>query len=576
MIHFILLICLFYNIFNYTQIPGVFNNKTLLTGYITPENNMLIFSTNISGQLGLYKYEMDSNSKLYTKQYKLELEPFPTNSSEPMEDFYLNFNYINYSAINITFFNEKYISSFIYNAGSIYYHISIEELGYNKLAIFYNPRNSSLYNSTINFANIDFKNKKLNFTKTYTIDGISNRANCYCVSTSNNNTVCGIIEYFSIGYLYNDILNYSLVLLKDESPIEKVFVYENIEKNEYFYNGVFKNNFYKLIPLDDDKIFYCSIYSSILRSGIMCGLAQVQNNSTTKILIKGQVIFNKMAAPNYLGRNIFSAIKINNSEIILVCAEFNKYDSRNISRIIISNNNSFIKEYKYLYYDNYATSNLHNYLQLLKNNDDDLIFLIIYKTTAKFRELSYSFCDNNTISLYNGEKTKLYFSITPAFFKGYDNYIVFLDYKKEINSLIYGKEGKLVKNGTIYNENNIYFNLSLKDFDDIKKYGQYNITFRNTLNEKESETCIMTLDFNPCEKGCDICTSSKCYDKNWNLIDRYYAKTKQFIIATSVMIFIIIFALIFSLTIAIYFALKKAQPSNRNNNNNDEDIVPLI
>ena len=423
MINLFLTLLLFANILCYTQIPGYFDNKHVLKGYISPENNMLIFSLNISGNVGLYKYEIDSNSILYRKGKKLELEPFPVNSSETIEDFYFHFNYINSTAINLIIFNEKYLSSYIYNAGSGYSRISIEEIGHNKLAIFYNSLNLAIKNNTIKIGSFDYKNQKFNFTKSYSIEEIKGRANCYCVKTNNNNIVCGIIEPGPLIMTYSSY-NYSLILLQEESTIKKLYVHANFgDKSEYIFNGQFKNNFFKLISLKNEKIIYCHYkfyLSSIFGDGIACGLAQVQNNSKIEILIKSQLIFNKMAEPNYLRRNIFSGIKINDEQVILCCVEFNKYDSRNITRLRISNNNTFIKEYKYLNYENYASKNLHNYIQLLKNNDNDIIFLIIYKDVGRFLELGYSFCENTSITLYNGEISKLRFYINPGYFKGYD------------------------------------------------------------------------------------------------------------------------------------------------------------
>ena len=336
MINLFLTLLLFANILCYTQIPGYFDNKHVLKGYISPENNMLIFSLNISGNVGLYKYEIDSNSILYRKGKKLELEPFPVNSSETIEDFYFHFNYINSTAINLIIFNEKYLSSYIYNAGSGYSRIPIEEIGHNKLAIFYNSLNLAIKNNTIKIGSFDYKNQKFNFTKSYSIEEIKGRANCYCVKTNNNNIVCGIIEPGPLIMTYSSY-NYSLILLQEESTIKKLYVHANFgDKSEYIFNGQFKNNFFKLISLKNEKIIYCHYkfyLSSIFGDGIACGLAQVQNNSKIEILIKSQLIFNKMAEPNYLRRNIFSGIKINDEQVILCCVEFNKYDSRNITRL---------------------------------------------------------------------------------------------------------------------------------------------------------------------------------------------------------------------------------------------------
>ena len=88
----------------YIEIPGVFDNKNLLTGYITPDNHLLIFSRNNSGNISLYKYEIDSDSILYTKYNKLELVPFPLNVSETITNIHFGFEYINSTIINFTVF----------------------------------------------------------------------------------------------------------------------------------------------------------------------------------------------------------------------------------------------------------------------------------------------------------------------------------------------------------------------------------------------------------------------------------------------------------------------------------------
>ena len=62
--------------------------------------------------------------------------------------------------------------------------------------------------------------------------------------------------------------------------------------------------FLKLIPLENEKIIYCNYY--LVAS---CGLAKVINNSNLTILIRRQDIFIKMAEPNNLRKNIFSAIQ---------------------------------------------------------------------------------------------------------------------------------------------------------------------------------------------------------------------------------------------------------------------------
>ena len=555
-----------------TQIPGVFDEQNVLTGYITPENNLLIFSRNNNGNMTLYKYETDSHSIAYKKNKKLELEPFPTNDSETITDFYFSFAHINSTCIEFTIFNEKYLSSYIYKGSSNYSFISMEEIGPNKLAIFHNSINASLNNNTISIASFDYKNKKLNFSKTYSID-IKRRANIYCISTNNNNIVCGIIEVYKENSVY---CNYSLILLQEETEIEKKNLYSSSDSIGNV-NGIFKNLFLKLIPLENEKIIYCS-YSLL----ISCGLAKVINNSNLTILIRRQNILIKMAEPNNLRKNIFSAIQFSNNEVLLSFIRIDKrYYYRLLIKIIVledkNNTDSIyindIQDYSYTI-DRY---NLHDYIQLLKNKDNNTIFIIIYDNKGEFYQLGYSSCINKEIFLYNGDKSLLQFNISPSLYKGYDNDIVFVNNKKEYNSLFYNNETQPLKTETIYNNmKNISFYLNLKDYDDIKKNGLYNIKFRNTLDPRESEECTLTLKFYKCDEECDICTSTECYDKYRNLIDLEELKTKKYVIRIAVIMLITIFALVILILLAFIRGLKRGHNANINNPNNEEDQIPLV
>ena len=572
MIYLFLQILSINTILCYTQIPGFFDEKNVLEGYITPEDNMLIFSYNISGNMELFKYEKDSNSNLYLNGYKLELEPFPENSSDLINDnYYIHIKQAASTTIEFSIFNEKYFSSYTYNESLDYYIVSMEKIGPNEFTIFYHSKNKALLNNTIRLASFNYKNKTFNFRKEYIINDITWRANCYCVKTNNNNIVCGLIEfsYEDDSYLYA----YNFFLIQEEKPIQKKIIYNYYsDMNDRFVNGLFKNHFIKFIPLENDKIIYCLYYRvlSQIREGVSCGLIQVNNNSKIEVIIRNTNIFNKIAQPNYLSRNLFSAIKFKNNEVILACVEFNKYDSRNITKLTITNNNTFITEYKDLYYTNYSTNNLHNYVQLLKNIDNDIIFLIIYKDIAEFNEFGYSYCNNQIDNLYNGYKRKLNFTFVPGLFKGHDNDIVFINNTNGLNSIVYGEKEEKVKYGTIYDANKIYFNISINDIDYINKIWQYNITFRNTINKKESETCIYTLNFTPCDKECDICGYEKdeCYDRNWNKVDRNKKSSK------STTILVIIVLSLFSIIIILLFLYRKKlnQNINRNSNLNNGNI----
>lgn len=580
----LIFILLLTNIFSFTTIPGFFDKMHVLSGHITPENHLLIFSSNNSNYTALYKYEMDTNSIKYTKGYKLELQPFPENTSETIDDFYININYINSTSIKIIVYNEKYLSTFIYKVDSRYYHISMEEIGPNELAIFYNSRNATLNNNTLRIAKLDIKNKKLNFTHSYSISGISEIANVNCVKTSNNNILCGLIEYGGEPIFYS-VFDYYLILLKDESDVDKIKISSNSGgKRELTMNGLYTYNFIRFVSLDDEKVVYCHykyFYSNIFGEGISCGLAQVKNDSKIEILIKSEFIFKQMAEPNYLASNIFSIIKYDNNQVILTCTEFNTYESKNITRLTIYNN-TFKRKYEFISHRQ-GRKNLHNYIQLLKNNDNDLIFLMIYDEIGEFDELSYGSCRDLHEYIYNGDTSRLLIYIYPGFFNEKDNHIVFISDEKEIlNSLVYGREEKIIKTGTIYNVNNISFHLNTTDYEETKRLGRYfNVSFRNTLSEKESETCILNITFKECDKECEICDYEKCYDRNWNIIDRGLNKTKKFAKTVSAIIFIFIFSMLISILIVFVIRLKNPENINHNNNNNanNENIqnnAPLV
>ena len=257
----------------------------------------------------LYKYEKDSNSNTYPKGYKLQLEPFPDNSSNVINDFYVHIKQSAPTTIEFSIFNEKYLSSYTYNESSDYYYIvSMEKIGPNQFAIFYNSKNTTLIDNTIRIASFNFKNETFNFIKSYTIDEINRRGNCYCVKTNNNNIVCGLIEieFIKTTYSFKDTINYNLILLQEGKPNQKINIL-NITSAIFdsYLNGLFRNHFIKFIPLQNEKIIYCFYDSLTIRGMIRCGLVQVITNSKLQILIGNTLIFNRMQQPNYLRRNLF-------------------------------------------------------------------------------------------------------------------------------------------------------------------------------------------------------------------------------------------------------------------------------
>ena len=426
MIYLFLTILALNNIYCYEVIQDIFDHENILEGYITPEDNILIFSYNMTEKWEIYKYEKDPNSNRYLKWSKLRLHNFPKNTSDIIKDFYSFIKQTGPSAFQYSIFNEKNMETVgEIEISNTFYVYSLDRIGDNLFVHFSNYKESN--NSISICSSFSVKERHLTCTYPYKIDNFNGRSNCYCVGTSNNNIVCGLIEEYAL----EDKINYNLILLQEKTPIEKLSIlkYTPREK-EYYLNGLFKHHFIKFIPLENDKIFYCIyVSSSKIYGSIFCGLLQVKNNSKIEILINNTEIFNKMVKPNYLRRNLFSGIKYNNNEVLLVCVESDgKKDIRSIAKLTISNNNTFIAEYKDLYFTYYTNESLHNYVQILKNKDNDIIFLIIYGNYGYIHEFGYSYCQNFTQNnLRNGVEAELSFQYDRGLFKGHDDDIVFIN-----------------------------------------------------------------------------------------------------------------------------------------------------
>ena len=182
-----ILLILFFNFIEGLIFPGTFNNVyNSLSSYITPGNDMVIYNPN---NITLLKYNLISKPPYYSAGWLIRTKEFPKNSSENISDIHFHFNYINASTINITYFNEKYISHYIYNANTpniTYKHISLEVKEKNKLILFLHPTNNT-YNSSINIVEFDFKSEeKLKIRKTYYFQSDKEILNCYCISVSAN------------------------------------------------------------------------------------------------------------------------------------------------------------------------------------------------------------------------------------------------------------------------------------------------------------------------------------------------------------------------------------------------------
>jgi len=256
-------------------------------------------------------------------------------------------------------------------------------------------------------------------------------------------------------------------------------------------------------------------------------LAQIQNNEiiiNSTIYISDPIDINLNG--NYIKKNSFDGVKINDKEIILSyyiheAKEIYKsglrrttyYDFFYYIKIIINEYHKLEKEAKFYNKTSSLKSDFHS-LYLLKNNHDNLVSITFSNDKAQFEVYGYSTCQKLKISLFIGEELKINFNLV-SLFKNDDIY--FLNKSNQtINSIIDKKSLKPIDFSVKYNKNYIKYNYSYEDYDYIKN-NDIKILFASSLNEKKSQKCELTLNFKRCRTGCELCTSKNdCFDKNWN------------------------------------------------------------
>ena len=159
---------------------------------------------------------------------KLNTSNFPSNTSDNIKDIYFNIYKITNSIINVTYFNDKYLTYFRFNPNINdnnikYYTYSLGYLEHTKLVLFLIPENNTIQNNTINIVKLNFTNEKKNIKiKTYNVSIYTSRVNC--IPINNDNIVCEFIEYRIYSEKYgNPIYNkqHYLVLLQNETDISK-------------------------------------------------------------------------------------------------------------------------------------------------------------------------------------------------------------------------------------------------------------------------------------------------------------------------------------------------------------------
>lgn len=493
MIKLVLEIILISSIFCNIQFNGNFTSYFLLNAYITPNNNLLLSNPY---HFRLFQANLNNNSMRYNTP--VEINPGKFNAkSNYSDEIYFDISYFNASLIQIFFFNEKNASYSHSNPRFNYSHFSIEEVGPNKLVFFFNSNNSEFhlvyFNATSGNDNI------VSHIEHYSLKKNNIRTNSYCTLTSSNMLVCGLITIRKDTVLpFKFITEYDIVLLRNYSVESKITVF-----SESFYNfkddfgkgdsnGVFNDSYFKMIPLNDDKVFYC--YNQKTKN--KCGLIQIVNDTIKCLTVEKNIL---EINSKYYYKNVFSALKYNDDQIILSSIEGNYL---NVAKVTIMKNNSFITNTFFKSFNDlglgYSGSSFY-YLKILKNKQDDLIAVLGSSSYVYIQELSISYCKDYTKTIFNGVKTSLKLENYPGIFK--KDSIVFFNNGKEINSLINSK-GTKIKEKEVYNSAEVFFLLDSKDFDEINKNKEYSLEFSNSLNASEAQRCKLTLTFHECHSDC--------------------------------------------------------------------------
>lgn len=514
-----LLIILFFNYITCLDIPGTFSYFDLLSSYMTPKNDMLVYIKNSSS---LYKYYYNSKMPFYTNRVLLKTKEFPKN--ETIEDIYFNFRHLNYSTINITYFNENYASYYIYNAdienNMSCGHISLKVIEKNKLILFLYPKNYTIQNySTINIVEFDSKSKeKLKVKKQYFFKALSLDAIANCVNTVGDNIICGLIEYGKNG---TKAFEFSLMYFSEsEQSPTRVSIINQTNYYTYIRHATdldFLFYFMKLFLLSKEKIIFCYNVDDNYNSKIKCGFAQDKNNT---MIINNPFDLTKETTKEkdfeYIKRNAFNGVKISDTQIIF---SFFNYGKKYIEYFNITLNNNMIHNIEPSYDSSVSLTGVY-LLNLLKNNDDNLVSIIVGYSKAQFKEYGYTTCKDSYNYLYNGEQKLLSFNNINSLFKtGSENTVIFLNNNQKLYSIIDTASNKQINYLVKYDKSRIKYIYNSNDYYNIKN-NRMRLQFTSGLNEKKHQTCELILSFNRCSRTeCEICKSYyDCYDRYWNTI----------------------------------------------------------
>ena len=274
MIKFVLEIILISSIFCDIEFNGSFSIYCPLNAYITPNNSLLLSNAYYTTY---FQSNLKNNSMLYNTP--VEINPGEFNAkSNYSDEIYFDISHINRSLIQIMFFNEKNASYSYHRLPDNFTHFSFQEVGPNKLVLFLNSNASVLY--LVNFnATAGKNNNKISILEIFPLKKNNIRTNSYCTLTSSNMLVCGLITIRKDNLIYYKYYT-NIVLLRNGSIESEITVFSDSSyfKDDYGKEdteGVLRESYFKMIPLNDDKVFYC--YNQKTKN--KCGLIQIINGT---------------------------------------------------------------------------------------------------------------------------------------------------------------------------------------------------------------------------------------------------------------------------------------------------------
>ena len=520
MLYFFLITLVLSNINCLTRLPGNISADYYFNIFMNANNDLMYFEPE---EKSLYVFPRTLSPSEYEKTPKVNTTEFNQNNIPQL--IYLNIRHLNATSVEVSFFDEEHLTTYTFEKdSSIYDHISVRPLFDGlSLYVFSNAKNNTEHRNTLEIVGFDLATKRTTTRFTYRFTSEADRVNCYCMATTDNDIFCGMIE--KTENATHALYNYSIFVIDEDdgSDMGKELLdssFEVIDKKKGTEHlGILYNKFFILHSFGEQRMLYCYV-----NSGVYCGIARVSaTRRRLQIVAEKQKIFDDF---NFQSNLVSDSIHLRpKGDQVILCVidgELVRF-----ANILVSNNINAI-QVNYKTYQTYMNSNSPYFAKLFSDNEDKMLIALAYKEKEEFHayitDLEYSTCRDTNVSAYNAEKKLLTFDITENIFNlGVKNDIIFLNNEKPINSLLYIDNKTIVESETYDKRAYIYFNLSSKDYDDIKNKSVYELEFTNYKSE-DSQVCKLTVNIKKCEDKCEYCDETNCWDKNWTLI---YEKEKK-------------------------------------------------